>query len=697
MGLQAEKLAYAFGDPHPPGFDMNAVLGGKGKSLAVMTADLGLPVPAGFTITTAACRLFMAEGWSTSHEAALREGVAQLEKKTGRPFGASNNALLVSVRSGSSVSMPGMMDTVLNVGLCKSRDGALIQFADKPRFAADCRQRLEQTFSKAVGDVALPEDPFLQLRAAVEAVFHSWNGDRAKVYRRIENIDDRMGTAVTVQTMVYGNLDKKSGTGVVFSRDPSTGERRLYGDFLFNAQGEDVVSGTEKTLDVERLAERDPQIAAELSRIVDKLERHSRDLVEIEFTIESGVLWILQFRIGKRSPIAAIKIAHDMALDENFPLTREEAVARTANQIDKICTSRPACNPGRPFAKGLPASPGFVSGALVVNSQAAVEAHDRGRAVILARPETSPSDVEGISAAAGILTARGGLASHAAVVARGWGKPAVVGCEAMIVADDAIRFGDRIVRAGENISIDGATGDVFYGAFDLVEDRPPEVWAILEWRDAAAQQKESSPDQGVPLSDDALVDLLYVKTYCSAEYLADIMSISKASVGETIARLSAAIDAANPRFLRLTATGTAQAAERLTQHRAAFGTDKALSLLHAFEPYNLALKKQVTDWQTKIVGGTQNPNDHTDSQYDLNVIAQVRETHRKTAAWLSSSDLPGSLSIYRLRLDRAMTRVIGGDHAYLVSPRVDSYHNVWFELHEYLIRLAGRTRELERA
>ena len=319
-------------------------------------------------------------------------------------------------------------------------------------------------FRDIVGVDAVPEDPWNQLRLAVEAVFRSWNSDRAIAYRRREGIPDELGTAVTVQAMVFGNLGADSGTGVVFTRNPATGEPVLYGDVLFDAQGEDVVAGTHRTEPVSVLAERLPDVAASLASIATRLEHHLRDLCDIEFTIERGRLWMLQVRVGKRSPQAALRIAVDMAEDPAFPLTRREAVERVAALLE----DPPTRTTGRsgyvlPLATGLGASPGIATGEIVTSAEAAVQAAEAGRRVILVRAETSPDDVHGMARAAGILTARGGLASHAAVVARGWGIPAVVGADGLEVGDGVVAVGGRSLRDGDVITIDGASGEVFEG------------------------------------------------------------------------------------------------------------------------------------------------------------------------------------------------------------------------------------------
>ena len=419
--------------PHDRSFaEVTALIGGKAANLSVMARDLALPVPPAFTITTEACRAFLAHGWPAGLDDELTEHMARMERLVGRGFGNPVDPLLVSVRSGAPVSMPGMMDTILNLGLNDDTTAGLAAAAASPAFAANCRRRFETMFRDIVGGDAVPADPWAQLRAAVQAVFRSWNSDRARTYRRREGIPDDLGTAVTVQAMVFGNRSVDSGTGVLFTRNPATGEPVLYGDVMFNAQGEDVVAGTHRTEPVTCLDEKMPVVARQLREYADRLERRYLDLCDVEFTIEHGRLWMLQCRIGKRSPQAALRIAVDLAEDPGFAVTRADAVRRVAGLLGdppRVATERMATDPA--LATGLPASPGVASGEIVMTPEAAVEAAAAGRTVVLVRAETSPDDVHGMAAAAGILTATGGLASHAAVVARGWGIPAVVGAAAV--------------------------------------------------------------------------------------------------------------------------------------------------------------------------------------------------------------------------------------------------------------------------
>ncbi|MFL5770653.1 MAG: pyruvate, phosphate dikinase, partial [Chloroflexota bacterium] len=412
-----------------PRDEVLALVGGKAANLGEMLGpSLQLPVPPGFVVTTAICREFLASGWPDGLDDELRERMAEIASTVGRRFGDASDPLLVSVRSGAPVSMPGMMDTILDLGLNDTTERGLAAATGDPAFAAQCHDRLRSMFRSIVGGDDVPDDPWAQLRLAIEAVFRSWNGDRARAYRRRESIPDDLGTAVTIQAMVFGNRGADSATGVAFTRNPATGEPVLYGDVLFDAQGEDVVAGTHQTEPIAVLDERLPAVGAELRDVAGRLERHYRDLCDIEFTIEQGRLWLLQVRVGKRSPQAALRIAVDMAEDPEFPLARRDAVERVARLLADPPTVTTGPRGDRtPLATGLGASPGIASGEIATSPEAAERAAEAGRRPILVRAETSPDDVHGMSLSAGILTARGGLASHAAVVARGWGIPAVVG------------------------------------------------------------------------------------------------------------------------------------------------------------------------------------------------------------------------------------------------------------------------------
>ena len=688
---QAARLARPFGDA-PQGDEklQRAILGGKGKSLFDMTA-LGLPVPPGFTLVTEACRQYLASGWSADLDAAVNEALQELERRSGLGLGAPDAPLLVSVRSGSAESMPGMMDTVLNVGLNALTTQGLARRCADPAFAADCADRLNQSYLKSVG-APPPESVHAQLRGAIEAVFRSWNSERACAYRRIEGLSDATGTAVNIQMMVFGNRDERSGTGVVFSRDPSTGDPRLYGDVLFRAQGEDVVAGTHATLSIDALSEVLPDVWEQLRAHVHAIERRYRDLVEVEFTIESGRLWILQARIGKRSPRAALRIAHDLALEADFPISRAEAVARVGDLLSSATFRKRRGAALPPIARGLAASPGIAVGVLATRSDQAALLAANGTSVVLARPETSPADIEGIAAATGLLTARGGFASHAAVVARGWGKPAVVGIAALEVADDAILLEGRRIEAGALIALDGQTGEVFDAPVEVEDATPPEAAALAAWRDAAA----AALVPALEANDDELVLMLSIKGMATMVSLSEILGLSQEAAAARLERLGHMVERPNAMLVRAGAAAQARCEALLSAHRTALGGHE-IRILEGFRPLNEAFKGLVTDWQVRAADGKTTPNDHADTAYDAAVLDRARANHAATCAWLDAIRPSRSLGLFSRRLARAMRRIDDGETAFLVSPRVDSYHNVWFELHEYLIRLAGRSRQQEGA
>jgi pyruvate,orthophosphate dikinase len=499
-------LVFDLGHHHDrPPADVVDLVGGKAANLGVMATQLGLPVPPGFVISTETCRAYLAGGWPDGLDDEIAAQLRQLEAQVGRRFGDPADPLLVSVRSGAPVSMPGMMDTILNLGLTAETAAGLAEVTGDAAFADDCLARFTTMYTAIVGTETVPADPWAQLRGAVEAVFRSWNSERAQAYRAVEGIPDELGTAVTVQAMVFGNRGAGSGTGVLFTRNPSTGERTPYGDVMFGAQGEDVVAGTHATEPIAVLDDRAPEAAAELWRHADVLERHYADMCDIEFTIEQGRLWMLQVRAGKRSPQAALRMALDMAEDPEFPLTREQAVQRVLRHL----TDPPTTRTGRPgdlvaLTIGLPASPGLATGEIVTSPTAATELAGSGRPVILVRSETSPEDVPAMAKAAGVLTCRGGLASHAAVVARGWGIPAVVGARDLTIVADGVRTADgTVVRAGQTITIDGATGDVWAGEVAGQVAEPDRVLADelpqLARLDAWARQHEHHDDnEGAP-------------------------------------------------------------------------------------------------------------------------------------------------------------------------------------------------------
>lgn len=546
------RYVYRFGgDVSDGGQGDKNLLGGKGANLDGM-ASIGLPVPPGFTISTPVCALYYENGESfpDSLKAEVATGVAHIEAVTDKRFGDAADPLLVSVRSGARVSMPGMMDTVLNLGLNDATVVGLAETSGDARFAWDSYRRFIQMYSDVVLELdhgrfeealeiakedrgysldtemtaddwrklveeykalvqelwgkPFPQDVHDQLWGAIGAVFGSWQSERAKVYRRLNDIPGDWGTAVNVQAMVFGNMGDTSATGVAFTRDPATGENAYYGEFLINAQGEDVVAGIRTPQYLTRAAreragakplsmeEAMPEAYAELARVFDQLERHYRDMQDIEFTVERGKLWMLQTRSGKRTAKAALKIAVDMA-NEGL-ITRDEAILRVdPSALDQLL--HPTLDPNAPrdvLTKGLPASPGAASGIAVFDSDTAEKRAAAGEAVILVRVETSPEDIHGMHAAKGILTARGGMTSHAAVVARGMGRPCVSGAGTLSIkaSEGVMRIGSREVRAGEVLTIDGTTGEVMLGAVPTIQpELAGDFGTLMVWADEVRRLK----------------------------------------------------------------------------------------------------------------------------------------------------------------------------------------------------------------
>ncbi|GIV89677.1 MAG: pyruvate, phosphate dikinase [Chloroflexus sp.] len=527
----SKKWVYLFREGNA---SMRDLLGGKGAGVAEMTRT-GVPVPPGFTITTEACNAYYENGqrFPEGMWEQVLEGLKDIEAQTGKRFGDPNNPLLVSVRSGAKFSMPGMMDTVLNLGLNQQTREGLARLTDNPRFAADAYRRFVQLFGKIVlgvdGDrfehemeeakghgqrqdtdltteellalaekfkaiikedvgVDFPEDPFEQLREAIAAVFRSWNGRRAVDYRRVNKIPDNLGTAVNVQAMVFGNMGNDSATGVAFTRNPSTGDPEIFGEYLVNAQGEDVVAGIRTPQPISKLAEEMPEVYAQFHEIAKQLERHYKDMQDVEFTIERGKLWMLQTRTGKRTGPAAVKIAVDMVREGL--IDKATAVQRVdPHSLDQLL--HPMIDPearkqAKPLTTGLPASPGAASGKAVFDPDEAEELAKTGEKVILVRIETAPEDFHGMVAAQAILTARGGMTSHAAVVARGMGKPCVAGAGDLRIsyADQLMTVNGTTIRKGDWITIDGGSGEVFAGQMPTVEPELSGDFAtLMSWAD----------------------------------------------------------------------------------------------------------------------------------------------------------------------------------------------------------------------
>ncbi len=532
------KFVYSFSEGSK---DMRSLLGGKGANLAEMTR-IGLPVPYGFTVTTEACTRYYEENQMIGEDIIeeIYEKLAELEAVTEKKFGDKENPLLVSVRSGSVFSMPGMMDTILNLGLNDETVESLAKLTENDRFAYDSYRRFIQMFGDVVLEIPksefdfifdgqkekvgaafdvdlttddlkeiivgykalvkkavgrdFPQEPKDQLMEAIKAVFRSWNNDRAILYRKLNRISDKLGTAVNVQSMVFGNMGDTSGTGVAFTRDPATGNNQLYGEFLVNAQGEDVVAGIRTPKPIAEMDEAFPEVYKDFERIAEILEKHYKDMQDMEFTVERGKLFMLQTRAAKRTAVSAIKVAVDM-VDEGL-ITKETAVERIdPAQIDQLLHptfDTKAEKTAEVLAKGLPASPGAATGKIYFTASDAEAAVESGEKAILVRQETSPEDLAGMVAAEGILTARGGMTSHAAVVARGMGKCCVAGCSEIIVDESGktLTIGDDRLEEGDYISLNGSTGTVYRGQIATVQpELSGDFGMIMSWADEIRRLK----------------------------------------------------------------------------------------------------------------------------------------------------------------------------------------------------------------
>ncbi len=700
-----------------------ALLGGKGDGLMRMAGELGLPVPPGFILTTQACALHREQGFSAALDQLLREGMTLLEAQTGRRFGGDADPtrapLFVSVRSGAPVSMPGMLDTVLNVGLDVRTSASLAR--ENPRLADECRARLAESFRTSVGSHP-PTEVWTQLRAAVEAVFRSAQSPRALAYRRREGLAGDAQTAVNIQAMVFGNRDERSATGVFFTRDPATGESRPYGDVLFQAQGEDVVSGRHATQPLAELERRLPEAARSLFALGRQLEIAYRDLCEIEFTIESGHLWLLQVRVGKRSPRAALRIASELALDPGFPLDRRDAVERVRALLvepTQVTTLR-ASNGPAPLARGIGASPGIATGEITTTVERAVARAAEGHAVVLVRPETSPEDVAGMAVASGLLTSRGGLACHAAVVARGWGIPAVVGLTSLSIDENGVDLASRRFAVGETISIDGSSGHVYAGALAVDTHIAPEAALLLDWARELGidldtnvwSQPLGAPGPSSPVRDgralvaagesreNEILQLLAIKGSATRDTLASALDSDTECLAALIDLLvtTGTLTPARPAGVRLGDTGRARVNALLETDRQQLGPSLARAALESFQPLDARMKEAVTDWQLRLDGPERVPNDHMDARWDASVMDRLTSSCSDAQRWLTplAARLP-RLHRYAARLATALACFHDGDGRFVASPRVESIHGIWFELHEDLIRLAGSTRAEELA
>ncbi len=680
-------------------------LGGKAWGINRMRA-LGLPVPPAFTVTTRACRDYYANGRVVDEALwdAILAALPALEAGTGRRFGAGARPLLVSVRSGGARSMPGMMDTVLNLGIDDGVEAALARESGDALFAAQVRAAFAAQYRAVVlggGDAPLPGDPREQLRAAVGAVFASWQSARARVYRANRGLSEDGGTAVTIQAMVFGNLDERSGTGVLFSRNPITGEARAWGEWLPRAQGESVVAGQRTPRRLEALRDRLPDVHARLLEAAAILERDARDMQDMEYTVESGRLWLLQTRTAKRSPQAALRVAVAMA-EEGF-IGRDEAVRR----IDPALLAAipdlrlaPGAERVLPVARGEPGCPGVAVGEVVTDPAEAVARAARGEDVILARVMTSPNDLEGVIAARALVTEQGGSTSHAAVVSRELGRPCVLGCGLDTVT----------ALAGRRVTVDGARGSIWEGALaeaSMAGEAGEDLAKLRQWGlDTGASHAPAarSPGSkaaagaahapsGASLADAlSLLRLLALKGRPGLAVLAEALHATSDEVSAALAPLrDAGLCSVDASACRLTPAGRERMAQLLAAERDTLDAAAMQAAHLAFAPFDAALKRILTDWQ---LGPDGRPSDHADLARDDAVLARLQDLHVAVVPFLDRmvKAVP-RLRLLEERLARAVSRALAREPGAMTRIVADSVHTVWFELHEELIALAGLTRE----
>jgi pyruvate,orthophosphate dikinase len=744
-------------------------IGAKAWGVNRMRA-LGLSVPPAIVVTTSACRAYFANDrvlddalWTQ-----IVENMTMLEQETGRRFGAADKPLLVSVRSGAAQSMPGMMDTILNLGLNAEVEAALSAESGDAAYVRDTHKRFAELYCKVVmgnqsGDASIPVDPWKQLHAAIAAVFDSWHSPRAKTYRRNRGMPDDGGTAVMIQAMVFGNIDERSGTGVLFSRNPMTGEPLPWGEWLSRAQGEDVVSGQFTPQPLDRLRERMPEVHADLMHAAATLETDARDIQDIEYTVESARLWLLQTRVAKRSPQAAVRAA--VAFCEEGLITKEEAVRRLdAEQIRHLPVRRlaPHADEVKPVVVCEPAGPGIATGVVVTDPQQAQARSDEGEDVILARPTTSPEDLQGVIASRAVMTEQGGSTSHAAVVSRELGRPCVVGCGSNTV----------VALAGECVTVDGNSGRVWRG--DLTLDHSEEhasedlrklvEWGLPlipmrllqpdaatgdvvdldavgeNWRDAlrpgitvsgqvletdggiqtamaagvqaavvhrrlpallACLSARSRPEASVAaaggsdeVSELMLLRLAELKARAAADILADSLHLPVSITVDSYERLcEKGLCARSGNAFTVTREGKDELKRMLAEERRNADPNAVITRYEDFCALNSELKEIMTAWQVKPDSSL---NDHSDAVYDCSVLQRLGDLHRRAAALLDQlSKVSPRLAIYQHRLARAWERVASGDRRYVARIIADSYHTVWFELHEELLSLAGLSRQAE--
>jgi pyruvate, orthophosphate dikinase len=752
-GHATADMVYGFDHVHAiSATELRQLLGGKGAGLVEMHQNLGLPVPPGFVLSTELCRRFLSSGWPAGLDQAIEKNINAVERATGQRFGDRQRPLLVSVRSGAPVSMPGMMDTILNLGANQQTIAGLMARTRDERFALDTWSRFNRMYARTVLGISpdelganpagnasisilradveallnmcsrrktpIPDDPREQLRGAIEAVFRSSRSERSRVYAMRERLPLDVPTAIVVQAMVYGNMGASSGTGVAFTRNPSTGANEPYGDFLVNAQGDDVVSGARSSEPLAAMARHLPDAHYELLRIMRRLEEHNRDLCDIEFTVEEGQLHILQVRIGKRTAIAAARIAVEMASEGECLITREEAVRRmTHEQLQKLGSIAKVRGGVASIASGVAASPGVVSGVICLNPYRVTALAEAGQNVILVRPTTSPDDVHGMVRAVGIVTSTGGLVSHAALIARGWGIAAVCGVE-NIGFKPGLTIAGVPLQEGDHLTIDGESGTIYLGdCVELDHEEPPQLQTLRHWAAELGVPLggDTTPDAGHPIVNAERpnmavgqdVDIYHPDAFAVMRALSllgfatyERIGVSLATPVETVRGVIEGLQAHylihGPGGIGLAPQGRMWLQAQLNAERERVDQTSVDLVYREFMELDADFKRLVTDWQVRVVDGRMIANDHTDTDYDDAVRAGLAAFHLETMELIPRICVFASrLGPFEVRFARAAAAVSAGDGSMIASPLKDSYHTVWFELHEELIHLSGRNRAIE--
>lgn len=722
--------------------ELRQLLGGKGAGLVEMRR-LGIPVPYGFVLGTPLCPRFLTSSWPDELDQAVEVKLAALEQVTGQRFGDAEAPLLVSVRSGAPVSMPGMMDTILNLGANHATIAALASKTRNERFAFDTWSRFSRMYASTVFGVAaadlgpavaadasaadlradvahvhgicarrntpIPDDPRAQLRGAIEAVFRSSGSARARVYRERERLGE-VPTAVVVQAMVFGNTGVSSGTGIAFSRDPSTGADELLGDFLLNAQGEEVVSGLRISEPIAAMRQHLPAAFEDLCRTMRRLEQHYRDLCDVEFTVQDGRLHVLQVRVGKRSANAAVRIAVEMASGVAPLITRAEAVRRLSReQLQQLQSRARVREAATAIASGVAASPGVARGVICLDPDRVSEMAADGKSIILVRPTTSPEDVHGMVQSAGIVTATGGMVSHAALVARGWGIAAVCGV-GDLVFQPRLKIGDHELREGDCLTIDGSDGSIYLGdCAERASGEPAELQTLRRWSVELGLELGCAGPEGAGVVNEAKDEETSLSAFAVLRTLAllgfaslDRLAVALVAQADTVRN---AIDAAplghinvTPRGLQVTPQGRTWMQAHLDAERTCIDRPAADHLYRQFMLQDDRFKRLITEWQMRTVDGRQVLNDHADAAYDASVRERLCGFHGETGALIDEICVVAPrLKSYPLRFARAAAAAAAGDGTMIASPLKDSYHTVWFELHEELMHLSGRSRAAEEA